>query len=200
MARIDTIERLREIIPEAAPLVAAKILDHLDDQALAFISRAPFLIMATSGDLGIELSPKGDDPGFIHIEGPRSIVIPERQGNRLALGLQNILTHRQIGLAVFRPSTWEVLRITGKAELVDDAELCEQLSARGQAALLGIRVEIDRAYFHCARSLRRAKLWEPVSWGAPGRISFGRIIASATGRNDLERRIDEAVGRAADDL
>lgn len=200
MTRIESVEHLTRLIPDAAPLVAAKILDHLDDQGLSFVSRSPFLIMATSGEAGIELSPKGDDPGFIRVEDSRTILIPERRGNQLALGLRNILANDRVGLAVFLPATWEVLRIVGRAELLDDVVLCEQLSARNQPAILAIRIRIDRAYFHCARSLRRARLWDSASWDVSTRISFGRIIASATKRDDLEPRIDQAVERASKDL
>lgn len=200
MARIETLERLRELIPEANPIVAAKILDHLDEQARAFMSQSSFLIMATEGASGIELSPKGDDPGFIDIESSKTILIPERRGNRMALGLHNILLNGRVGLAIFRPATWEVLRVVGSAELRDDDEICKRLSARSQPAILAIRVHIERAYFHCARSLRRAKLWNPESWSEPTSVSFGRIIASTTDRHDLISRIDEAVERSATDL
>lgn len=200
MARIETVDRLLELIPDAAPLVAAKILDHLDDQALSFISNSPFLIMSTTGPSGLELSPKGDSPGFIVVEDQNTLLIPERAGNRLALGLRNIMKNERVGIAVFLPATWEILRIVGTAELDDDPFLCQKMAARDRAAILVIRIRVERAYFHCARSLRRAKLWDPSSWNAPTHISFGRIIARAVQRADLEQRVNDAVERSADEL
>jgi hypothetical protein len=59
----------------------------------------------------------------------------------------------------------------------DDSDMCERLATRGQPAKLVIRISVDRAYFHCARSLLRAQLWKPDSWPEPVRVSFGKIIA-----------------------
>ena len=76
---------------------------------------------------------------------------------------------------LIRPATDEVLRITGRATLLDDAQLCERFGAEGKPATLVIRIAVERAAFHCVRSARRARLWQPESWDAPTRISFGRI-------------------------
>lgn len=62
-----------------------------------------------------------------------------------------------------RPRTGETLRVSGRASLHDDKDLCTRLGARGKPATLVIRVAVTRAYFHCARSILRAQLWEPES-------------------------------------
>src|SRR5579859_2191941 len=98
MAQIETIERLVELIPEPGPIASAKLLDRLDEQALAFVARSPFLLMATESEAGLEISPKGDDPGFTEIVDPGCLIIPERPGNQLKMGLRNILANGRIGL------------------------------------------------------------------------------------------------------
>ena len=190
MAKIETVEQLREIITDYGPRGAAKIRDHLCDQSLAFIRRSPFLMLGTSGEGGIEISQKGDHAGFVEVVGRKTLLIPERVGNHLAIGLQNILRNPQVGLAMIRPATDEVLRVSGQATLHDDAELCERLPAGGKAALLVIHVAVERAAFHCVRSARRAKLWDPESWDEPTRISFGKIYAQALGQAELEEEFD----------
>jgi len=185
MTEIATVERLREIIKDYGPRGAAKIRDHICDQGLAFVSRSPFAMLATQGDYGLEISQKGGDPGFIETPDNRTVLIPERVGNHLAIGLQNILRNPRVGLALLRPATDEVLRVSGKAALLDDADLCERMSAGGKPAVLVIRVEVERAAFHCVRSARRAGLWDPSSWDAPTRISFGRIYSEALGQPEL---------------
>ena len=85
---VQTIAELRAIVPQPARLVEAKILDHLDEQASAFLTASPFLLLSTSGADGrIDVSPRGDEPGFVRIEDPRTIVLPERNGNNLAFSL-----------------------------------------------------------------------------------------------------------------
>jgi hypothetical protein len=92
---------------------------------------------------------------------------------------------------MLRPATDEVLRISGRATLIDDADICERLSAGGQPAVLAIRVAIDRAAFHCVRSARRAGLWQPETWDAPGKISFGKIYADALEMPDIVEAFDK---------
>ena len=92
------------------------------------------------------------------------------------------------------PATGETLRVSGTAEIFDDADLVESLSSLGKPALLATRVHIEHCYFHCARSIFRANLWKPEKWPAPGRISFGKIIAPRIGKGeDVAAQIDASV-------
>lgn len=185
MARITTKEELRRIIAEPRPAAHVKILDALDDQSVEFLKRCPFaLVGTTAADGTIEVSPKGDEPGFIRMEDTRTVVIPERVGNNLAFGMNNILATGKIGIIALVPATGETLRISGTAEIFDDADLLASLSSLGKPALLATRVHIKHCYFHCARSIVRAKLWDPKAWPAPNRISFGKIIAPRIGESD----------------
>ena len=178
MARLNTVEDLRRILPPPKERTMSKVLDHLDEQAIGFLSVCPFaLVSTTSPDGTIEVSPKGDLPGFIHVETPRQVLIPERAGNNLAFGLQNILNNGRIGAIALSPGTGETLRFSGRAEILDDPDLIERLGGK-RPALLATRVYIERAYFHCARSVLRAGLWEAETWPAPRKVSFGAIIAA----------------------
>lgn len=185
MARISTKEELRRIIAEPRPATRVKILDALDEQSIEFLKRCPFALVGTTSEDGtVEVSPKGDEPGFIRVEDAKTLLIPERVGNNLAFGLSNILDTGQIGIIALVPATGETLRISGTAEIHDDPELVASLSSLGKPALLATRVHIKHCYFHCARSIVRAKLWDSKSWPAPGRISFGKIIAPRIGESE----------------
>ncbi len=191
VANVTTTERLSEIIPDPSEIAAAKVLDHLDDQALTFIERSPFLIMATDGDAGLDLSPKGDDPGFVHIIDDKTLLFPERNGNQLKMGLRNIIANGRIGLIFIRPGTGDMLRVMGKASIHDDADLCAQMTSHGKPALLVIRVAIERTFFHCPRAILRSQLWKPESWDAPSPVKMGKIYARALARPEMETVIDE---------
>ncbi|MDI1284649.1 MAG: pyridoxamine 5'-phosphate oxidase family protein [Reyranella sp.] len=195
MARLTSMDDLRRVIPEPRPTTRVKILEALDDQSIAFLARCPFaLVGTTAADGTIEVSPKGDDPGFIRVEDARTLLIPERVGNNLAFGLSNILATGKIGLIALVPATGETLRVSGTAEIHDDPELLASLSSLGKPALLATRVRIEHCYFHCARSVVRAKLWDPKAWSAPGRVSFGKIIAPKIGAgDDVAAQIDASV-------
>ena len=195
MARIASLDDLRRIISEPRPATKTKILDALDDQSIDFLKRCPFALIGTvSADGALEVSPKGDEPGFIRMEDPRTLLIPERVGNNLAFGLSNIIATGKVGLIALVPATGETLRVSGTAEIYDDPELVGSLSSLGKPALLATRVRIEHCYFHCARSIVRAKLWDPEAWPAPGRVSFGRIIAPRIGADaEMAAKIDASV-------
>lgn len=178
MAAINSAQRLREILGTPNDLVRLKIHSRLNDSARNFIARSPMLFLATSDPNGQpQVSPKGDEAGFVHIENDRSIVIPERKGNKLAFSLENILRNPKVGLIFIVPGTCETLRIEGRAYLDDDAGLCAQFTARGSPALLITRVAIDAVYFHCAKAFLRSQLWKADTWHETIPVSFGREIA-----------------------
>jgi len=198
MAKLTTQADLRRTLPEPRPTTKVKILNALDEQSIDFLKRCPFaLVSTTASDGTIEVSPKGDEPGFIRVEDPQTLLIPERVGNNLAFGLSNMIDNGRIGMICLAPATGETLRISGTAEVFDDPELVQSLSSLGKPALLATRVKIKHCYFHCARSIVRAGLWKPETWPAAGRISFGKIIAPRMGQGeDLANQIDTGVAGA----
>lgn len=182
MATIDSTKRLRELIGTPNDLVHLKIHRELNAAAREFVARSPMLFLATCSKEGrTQVSPKGDQAGFVHIEDNHTLVIPERKGNKLAFALENILSNPRVALIFLVPGTCETLRIEGRAQLDDDAALCQQLSARGSPALLVTRVKIDAVYFHCAKAFLRADLWKPDTWKKKIPVSFGREIAEHGG-------------------
>ena len=178
----------------------AKVLTDLDEQAEAFVKKCAFVLLSTTREDGsIEVSPKGDEPGFIRVEDSRTLLMPERAGNNLAFGLQNIIANGQVGLIFLVPQTGETLRVSGRAEVLDDAELLTKLGSKGRPALLATRIHITRCYFHCARSVLRAQLWKPNSRPTPAKVSFGRVIAPRIGGDEkIAQQIDERVETAYD--
>ena len=195
MSQIKTVEQLRTVLPEPREITRTKIVPFLDEQAIDFLKTCPFGLVATAGRDGpIEVSPKGDEHGLVHVEDERTILLPERAGNHLAFGLQNIIETGRIGMIFLRPRTRETLRLSGRAEIFDDADLLATLGRPGRPALLAIRIHIERCYFHCARSVIRSHLWEPEHWPEAKRISFGKIFAARTGGDeDQATKIDAIV-------
>ncbi len=200
MARIETLEQLAEIIPDPSPRASAKLLDHLDEQALAFIARSQFMLIGTEGETGIEISPKGDRPGFVEVIDNRTMLIPERPGNQLKIGLRNILANGRIALIFMCPPTGDLVRVSGRATLHNDADQCERMAMGGKPALLVMRVEIERAFFHCSRAILRSELWKSETWGDPMKISYGKIYAQALGKPEIEELFDTITQERENDL
>lgn len=193
--QIDTVEAVREIIGEPHAMVPAKVLDSLDEMSIEFIRRSPFLVLSTAGKDGFpDASPKGDEPGFVAVDGPNTLLIPDRKGNRLIFSLRNVLANPKIGVLFVVPGTEETLRVQGHAVLTSDPEVLQRLAARGQPALLAIQLTVERCYFHCAKAFKRSKLWKTESWPPRQRVSFGKQLAPRLGGGDeLAKQIDDLV-------
>ena len=173
---------LRAAIGAEVPGMALKVERTLDADALAFLGRAPFLVLSTcDADGNLDASPKGDSPGFVHVEDASTLLIPDRPGNKLVFGHLNILRNPRVGLLFMVPGTSETLRVNGRAQLTANPDVLARLTARGKPAVLAIRVHIDECFFHCAKAFIRAQLWQPATWPAREPISFGRMFASKTG-------------------
>lgn len=193
--RIETVAQLQALLGEPNPMTPKKLLSALDEPAIDFIRRSPFLVLATAdADGNGDASPKGDGPGFVTVEDEHTILIPERKGNRLMFSLRNILANPKVGIIFLVPGTDETFRVNGTAELTGDPELLVRLTARGAPALLAIRVTVHECFFHCAKAFIRSQLWKPESWQERRKISFGKILTARIGGGEkLAEQVDKAI-------
>src|SRR6266436_9049756 len=193
--RISTVEQLRSILGEPNPMTPKKLLHVLDEMAIDFIQRSPFLVLGTAdADGNQDASPKGDGPGFVVVENENTLLIPDRRGNKLLFSLQNILVNPHVGIIFLIPGTDETLRVNGIVELTADPALLERLSARGTPAQLAMRVTVRECFFHCAKAFIRSQLWKPETWGDRVKISFGKILsAKVGGGEELAQQVDRAI-------
>jgi PPOX class probable FMN-dependent enzyme len=162
-ARTITAEtELREIIGTPAEVVVSKISDHLNELTRQFVERSPFVCVATKmPGGGIDVSPRGDPAGFVRILDERTLLMPERPGNKLADTLTNLLADPSIGLLFLIPGVGDSFRVNGRALITDDQELLAASEVEGTIPKLGILVSIDEAYTQCSKALIRSELWNP---------------------------------------
>ena len=153
---------LREVIGTPADLVVAKIADRLNDLTRQFIERSPFVCVATAmPDGGLDVSPRGDPAGFVRILDERTLLIPDRPGNRIADTLTNLLADERIALLFLIPGIGDTFRVNGRATVVDDPELLADSTVDGKPPRLGVLITIDEAYTQCSKALIRSDLWNP---------------------------------------
>ncbi len=197
MKRIESIDQLRGLLGEPHSLIQQKISSELTPEACEYIEKSPLLFLATTGGDNVTVSPKGDQAGFVRILDDRTLLIPERPGNKLLHGLSNILRTGSIGLLFVIPGTEETLRVNGSAALFEDDDICRDMAANGKPALLLIKVEVQECFFHCAKAFKRSKSWQPDSWQEPHKVNFGKQIADKSGRGRIGRAaIEKAVDAA----
>jgi uncharacterized protein len=152
---------LASIYPQPTPRVIAKARPEIDAHAAKFISMSPFCVLATSGgDSSVDASPRGGNPGFIHVAGPNELRMPDRRGNNRIDSLKNIVAGSGfVQLIFFVPGIDETLRVGGKGRLSTDAELLASMIEFGKPPRAVLCIDVQEAYFHCGRALMRSRLW-----------------------------------------
>lgn len=162
---ISTEEELRALIGYPGELVERKVIAQLDDHCRDFIARSPFALLSTSNAHGqCDVSPRGDSPGFVHVVDNRHIVIPERPGNKRIDSLRNIVANPHVGTLFLIPGLGETLRVNGRAYITKDEKLLSRMAVKDRAPVLGIVVEVEECYMHCAKAFLRSQLWKPDAW------------------------------------
>jgi hypothetical protein len=162
---VTTVDELRALMGEPSEIALRKDIGRLDEHCRNFIARCPFVLVATSDKAGhCDVSPKGDAPGFVLVVDERHLLIPDRPGNKRFDGMRNLLENPGIGLIFLVPGSEETLRVNGRARIVRDPEWLAQLTARGKTPQFAIAVEVEEAFLHCAKCMKRSGLWEPARW------------------------------------
>ncbi len=174
--------RLREIIGPPKEGATAKIADRLNDLTRQFIERSPFVCVATGRpDGGLDISPRGDPPGFVRVIDEHTLLLPERPGNRIADTLTNLLEDSRVALLFLIPGVGDTFRVNGTAAIVDDAELLRPSAVQDKVPHLGILVTIEEAYTQCPKALIRSDLWNPEHHIDRSELpSSGKILRSLT--------------------
>ena len=186
---------VRALPGEPNDIVRSKLLTALDPHARAFIERSPFVTVGTLGATGdADVSPRGDPAGFVRVLDERTLVIPERPGNRLADTLRNVADTGVIALLFLIPGVGETLRVNGRAFVTDDAALLATLEAHGKAPKLAIVVDVQEVFLHCAKAFIRSKLWETEAHAAPGEVpTLGAMIRDQLALEQSVAELDEII-------
>ncbi|MBR0739467.1 pyridoxamine 5'-phosphate oxidase family protein [Bradyrhizobium liaoningense] len=173
---------LRAHFGQLNQLAEKKVLNHLDKFCRDFIALSPFLVLASSDGKGhADASPRGDAPGFVAVLDDKTLLIPDRRGNNRVDTFGNILASPGIGLIFLVPGVNETLRVNGRAEISQDAELLTPLAMQNVVPIIGLKIHVEETFFHCGKALMRSKLWNPAA--QVERNSFptlGRIVAEQT--------------------
>lgn len=184
---------LRALIGQASGLVRAKLSDRLNPLTRQFVERSPFVCLATSDAQGrCDVSPRGDPPGFVRILDDRTLLMPERPGNKLADSLTNLLQNPRVGLLFVLPGVGDTLRVNGRATLTTDPALLAPCAVEGQPPRLGILIEIEEAFTQCPKAFLRSALWDPQRFVDPGSLPSGGAIQACLRAARGEEAFDAA--------
>jgi uncharacterized protein len=181
---VDDERALRALLGEPAPSICVKIVERLNPLTQKFVERSPFVCLATCDAEGkLDVSPRGDPPGFVRILDDVTLLMPERPGNRIADSLRNILGNPHVGLLFVIPGVTDTFRVNGRATLTTDQKLLEPSAVEGKLPKLGILIDIEQAYTHCSKAFLRSELWNPARFveraELPSNGEIHRVIQGA---------------------
>jgi PPOX class probable FMN-dependent enzyme len=194
---ITTQERLREITGEPSHQISSKVIDHVDEICAKYIAASPYLLVASRGADGLlDQSPKGDAAGFVHVLNSKTLIVPDRFGNKRVDTFENLLVHPEIALFFIIPDHTFTLRVSGKGKIVRDRSLQAQFAVNDREPNLLMAVTVEEAFLHCAKSIARANLWKPEKWPdisevpslAEGMVAHGKLSNSVT---EMQSMIDK---------
>ncbi|MEM7098730.1 MAG: pyridoxamine 5'-phosphate oxidase family protein [Pseudomonadota bacterium] len=177
---INSSEQLREIYGEPSRRSLTKELDHLSEPYQALVRASGFVLVASVGPEGLDISPRGDAPGFVRIHDERTLLLPDRRGNNRADTLNNLVRDNRISLIFLIPGVGETLRVNGRAKVVIDDELCDSFTVAGKAPRSVLVTRIERTYFQCQKAIVRSALWSQESVVARATLpTAGEMIADS---------------------
>jgi uncharacterized protein len=183
---VTAADELATLYAQPLERVLKKELDHVDALGRAFIAASPFLVLATGSSRGLDCSPKGDKPGFVHVEDDgRTLLIPDRRGNNRLDSLKNLVEDPRIGLIFLVPGASETYRVNGSAQISVDAVLRRRFAVDGKEPATVIVVGVEQAFPHCPKALVRSDLWKAGGAGRPkGVPTLGDFAAARTPGTD----------------
>ena len=194
-APIVTTEEIKAILGPDFPSQTAKIIDHIDPHCRAWIERCPFIVVSSISASGaMDVSPKGDPPGFVKVVDEHTLAIPDRLGNHRGDTFLNVLENPNVGIMFIVPKRREVMRVSGTAQIVKDADLLEGMAVNDKSPDLALLVRVKEAIFHCGKSMIRSGMWEPSRWGSiDGLPTYAQALKDhgnlSTTLQELEQRL-----------
>jgi len=164
---ITSADEVKAILGPDFPNQIAKVIDHIDAHCKAWIERCPFIVISSVNAAGaMDVSPKGDPPGFVKILDKHTLAIPDRSGNHRGDTFFNVLENPSVGIVFIVPKRREVVRVSGTALLVRDPDLLARMTVEEKPPKLALIVRVKEAFFHCGKSMIRSGMWEPGRWGS----------------------------------
>ncbi|HJT91715.1 MAG TPA: pyridoxamine 5'-phosphate oxidase family protein [Mycobacterium sp.] len=189
---VSTGDELRAIVGHPNSYVANKVRDRLSTIHRDWLAQSPLGFVATTDAQGrVDVSPKGDPPGFVHILDDTTIAIPERPGNKRVDGYLNVLERPHVGTLFVIPGRGDTLRINGTARVLADAEYFDAMTVEGKRPILALEIDIEEVFFHCAKAFLRSDVWKPKSWNPTAVPSVAQIAKALTKTDISQAELDE---------
>jgi len=159
-----------------------------------FIALSPFLCLGSSSQDGADVTPRGDQPGFVHVFDDTTLLIPDWPGNNRLDTLMNIEANPHVGLLFLIPGFNESLRVNGVADVSLDPSLLARWDVNGKHPRSVLRVSVREAFLHCGKAILRSKLWDETARVDRSALPpYGRMLKDQIDVRDSAEEIQASV-------
>ena len=158
---IESVEQYRELRGAGHKMNYDKSMSVIDQHIRDFLGMSTFLTIASVDAEGrMDVSPKGDPPGFVKVVDDHTLAIPDRPGNRRADTFTNVLQNPSVALICLVPGMDETMRVNGKASVTTDPDLLATMEVNGHSPEIALLIHVEEAFIHCGKALKRGKVWD----------------------------------------
>jgi PPOX class probable FMN-dependent enzyme len=197
---IKDIAEFRERHGDTTESIYDKSAPFLSEPMQDFVRLSPFCVVSSQDTQGCtDISPRGDPAGFVEIITPKYLLIPDRPGNQRFDTFRNILVNPPVSVLFIIPGVFDTLRVNGSGFATRDPELLARCAIKDRVPPVGLLIEIQEAYGHCSKAIRRSGLWDPETQidrkTAPslGDMMSAHLEYSQEFLDDMEGRIDRDI-------
>ena len=183
IADVATLERVYGFPSGGA---VEKEIDYIHPHYRALIAASPFVVLATCGPEGMDVSPRGDPAGFVAVEDEKTVLLPDRRGNNRVDSMRNIIANPHVALLFLIPGVGETLRVNGRAHISTAPHLIERFSMSDKLPRSVIVVHVDTVFFQCSKAIVRSKLWDPSRHVERRTLPSTGTILSALSQSRIE--------------
>jgi uncharacterized protein len=130
-----------------------QVLDRLNEQMIAFISRQEMVWIATADGHGeCDCSFRAGPVGFVQVPDAQTLRYPEYRGNGVMASLGNIAENPHVGMVFLDLDQERIgLHVNGTARIVEADERHEERPRVER----WVEVHVQEAYIHCRKHLPR---------------------------------------------
>jgi PPOX class probable FMN-dependent enzyme len=158
---VETVEQYRELRGDGHKMNYDKSMSVIDQHIRDFLAMSTFLTIASVDAEGrMDVSPKGDPPGFVKVVDDRTLAIPDRPGNRRADTFTNVLQNPSVALICLVPGMDETMRVNGQASVTTDPDLLATMEVNGHIPEIALLIHVEEAFIHCGKALKRGRVWD----------------------------------------
>jgi len=175
-----------------AERIQKAVLDRLIDIHEAYLKAATFFCLATGSANGLDASPRGGPPGFVHVLDAHTVAFADWPGNNRIESLRNLARDERLGMVFLFPGQEIFLRINGRGRISTAPELLAQLGEGTRIPKTATVVVIDQVLVHCGKAINRARLWADASRIERGALpTVGQMMAAFARLDNADAELGE---------